>query len=204
MRSGLSIGVNSYLGALRKKRTLLLLVLGGLFSAAGVPAVAQTPAAASFRDGSHDMDFTVGRWRTDVTMIKDPFNKPDQVVHMSGTKVARPFWNGKALIEEIEADGPTGHWEGATVFLYDPASHQWSQNYADADSGRFDGTPEIGEYRNGNLEFYWQTSVGGRTYLERGVWKDITRNSHTYEISRSNDGGRSWHTSFLAHLTRLP
>jgi hypothetical protein len=166
-----------------------------------------SPAASSARalhDGSHDMDFAIGKWRTETTSYKDPFNDPSKVAHMSGTKTARTIWHGKGLIEEIEADGPAGHWEGATVFLYDPASHQWSQSYADGDTGRFDGTTEIGEYRNGNLEFYWQSVVDNRAVLERGIWTDIMPNSHTYRIQRSNDGGRTWHTAFEAHLTRIP
>jgi hypothetical protein len=164
----------------------------------GAPA----SAPSELRDGSHDMDFQVGNWRTDVTIIKDPFNKPNEVIHMKGTKVARPVWNGKAYLEEIEADGPSGHWQGANLFLYDPVAHQWSQNYVDSSVGRMDGTPSIGGYRDGNLEFYSQENVDGRAVLVRGVWKDFTPNSHTYEIARSNDGGRTWHTSFIARVTR--
>jgi hypothetical protein len=57
---------------------------------------------------------------------------------MDGTKTARPVWGGHAWMEEIEADGPTGHWEGATLFLYNPASGQWSQTYLDSASGEVD------------------------------------------------------------------
>jgi hypothetical protein len=114
-----------------------LIALAALASA--IPA-----GAAGVRDGSHDMDFAVGNWTTEVTIIKDPFNAPGQEVHMRGTKVARPVWNGKAVLEEIEAGEGTSHWQGATLFLYDPKAGQWSQNYADADEGRMDGTPSIG------------------------------------------------------------
>jgi len=75
--------------------------------AAAGPALAQQ---AAVRDGSHDFDFSRGNWTTDVTIFKDPFNNPDLQVHMRGTKVARPIWGGKGWIEEIEADGPSGHW----------------------------------------------------------------------------------------------
>jgi hypothetical protein len=167
-------------------------------------ASAQSPqsAASTVRDGSHDFDFSIGSWRTDVTIIKDPFNNPNKVVHMKGTKVARAVWNGKAVLEEIEATGPDGHWQGANLFLYDPVAGQWSQNYADSGTGRMDGTPSIGGYRDGNLEFYSQEFVGDRAMLVRGTWKDFTPNSHTYEIQRSIDGGRSWHTSFIARVSR--
>jgi len=166
--------------------------------------VARDRPATVLRDGSHDMDFAFGTWRTEITSFKDPFNHPDEMTHMSGIKRARPVWNGKALIEEIEADGPDGHWEAANLFLYDPRSHQWSQNYVDSSDGHFDSSPGIGELRNGRFEFYWQARVGGRAILERGIWSDFTPTSHTYQVERSGDGGRSWHASFIAHLTKIP
>lgn len=170
---------------------------------AGTPAQGAQSAAPVLRDGSHDMDFGIGNWRTVITSFKDPFNHPDEATHMSGTKTVRPLWNGKGLIEEIEADGSRGHWEAANVFLYDPRAHQWSQNYADSSEGRFDGPPGIGGYRDGKMEFHWQATIDGRAFLERGVWSEIEPNSHTYTVARSNDGGRTWHAAFIAHLTRI-
>lgn len=169
------------------------------------PAQAIAPGGngPALRDGSHDMDFALGRWRTDVTIFTDPFNRPDEATHMSGTKMARPVWNGKAVMEEIEADGPSGHWQAANLFLYDPIAHQWSQNYVDSSDGHFDGQPGIGERRNGNLEFYWQARIGGRAMLERGIWTDFTPTSHTYRVERSNDGGRTWHPSFIARVVKI-
>lgn len=165
----------------------------------GTAALAQ-PAAA-VRDGSHDFDFSRGSWTTEITIIKDPFNNPDAEVHMRGTKVARPIWNGKGWIEEIEADGPNGHWEAANVFLYDPAAGQWSENYVDSSEGKME-QPGIGGYRDGKLEFYSQESISGRSMLVRGTWTISTPDLHSYEVARSIDGGRSWHTSFIARVTR--
>jgi hypothetical protein len=163
------------------------------------PSVAQ--AGTGVRDGSHDFDFALGDWTTEVTIIKDPFNKPNEQTHLRGTKVARPIWNGKGWIEEIGADGPDSHWQGATIFLYDPSAHQWSQNYVDSSEGRME-PPSIGEYRHGKIEFYSQEVVGGRSMLIRGTWTIVSKDLHSYEVARSNDGGRSWHTSFLAKVSR--
>lgn len=183
---------------MRSKICFLLLVVGAL----AVPVQSATVSTA-VRDGSHDMDFSFGKWRTEVTQFKDPFNNPNATSHVSGTKTVAPIWGGKGALEEIEADGPDGHWEAANLFLYDPAAHQWTQNYVDSTDGRLEGEPGVGAYRDGKLEFYWQANVGGRTVLVRGIWSDFTPNSHSYEVARSNDGGRSWHTSFVAHLTRI-
>lgn len=179
-------------------------VLAGCLAIAAIPSLTQAQPApqSTLRDGSHDMDFAIGNWTTEVTIIKDPFNKPSEQIHMRGTKVARPLWNGKGVLEEIEAGQGANHWQGATLFLYDPKAGQWSQNYADADEGRMDGPPSIGGYRDGNLEFYSQEFVGDRAMLVRGTWRIISPDLHTYEIDRSDDGGRSWHQSFLARVSR--
>ena len=163
----------------------------------------QTSSPGQLRDGSHDMEFSLGTWRTEITSFKDPFDHPEVASHMTGTKRARPVWNGKAILEEIEADGDGAHWEAANLFLYDPQHHQWSQNYVDSSEGRLDGPPGIGELRNGNFEFYWQARINGRALLERGIWTDFTPTSHTYRVERSNDGGRTWHASFIAHVTKI-
>src|ERR1700691_366486 len=51
------------------------------------------------------------------------------VIELNGTVTTRPIWGGRARLEEIEANGPKGHWEGLSVFLYNPQSHQWSQSF---------------------------------------------------------------------------
>jgi hypothetical protein len=178
-----------------------LFFLARAFAALALVQPALASSAPADRDDSHDMDFSIGRWTTQITIIKDPFNKPNEQIHMTGTKVARPIWNGKGLIEEIEADGPSGHWQAANLFLYDPAAHQWSQNYVDSSVGRME-RPSIGGYRDGNLEFYWQDFIGGRALLMKGTWKIFSPNLHSYEVARSDDGGRSWHTSFVARVSR--
>lgn len=180
-----------------------LLSYSALFAASVLAAEAASWANPQLRDGSHDMDFAIGAWRTDIVVIKDPFGHPDDVIRMTGTKTARPVWGGKALIEEIEAQGPAGHWQAANLFLYDPKAHQWSQNYVDSSDGRFDGSPGIGEKRDGRIEFFWQAWIDGRAILERGIWADFTPISHIYRVERSIDGGRSWHPSFIAHVTKI-
>jgi hypothetical protein len=165
----------------------------------GAAAFAQSVPA---HDGSHDFDFNLGQWHTSVERFADPFVHPDRSIRLEGTVTVRPVWNGRALLEEIEADGPKGHWEGLTLFLYNPQSGQWSQNYANAAQGRFDSAPTIGGMRDGNIELYSQDTLNGRSILVRGLWSDIRPDSHNYEESYSDDGGRSWKRAFFAHLTR--
>lgn len=99
-------------------------------------AQAQARAQAQGRDGAHDFDFVAGTWHTHITRILDPFDGGKHTATLEGTVTERKLWGGKAWLEEIEADGPDGHWSGMTVFLYNPHSRQWSQTYAGADDGQ--------------------------------------------------------------------
>lgn len=114
---------------------------------------------------------------------------------MTFSKVAssvavRKVWDGRAQIEEIEADGPAGHFEGLTLFLYNPQAHQWSQNFANSSDGMLT-QPTIGEFKNGRGELYNQETFNGRAIMVRGVWSEIQPNSHRFEESFSEDGGKT-------------
>jgi hypothetical protein len=113
----------------------------------------------------------------------------------------RKVWDGKAELEEIEADGPRGHWEGLTLFLYNPSAHQWSQSFANSKAGTL--SSNIGEFKDGRVVLIGQDTVNDKTILVRAVWSDIKPGSHQYEESYSNDGGTTWVRSFIANLTRL-
>ena len=170
---------------------------------AGVLACSSLNAgAASPRDGSHDFDFVRGAWHTHVTQVLDPFDGGTHTVTMDGTKTVRPIWGGRAWLEEIEADGPSGHWEGASLFVYNSKAGQWSQTYIDSASGEIEA-PTIGGFKDGRGELFGTTVYKGRTVLVRGVWSDIRTDSDRYEISYSRDGGLTWATAFKAYLTRL-
>ncbi|HEY3812266.1 MAG TPA: hypothetical protein VGL66_03500 [Caulobacteraceae bacterium] len=174
------------------------LALAGLLACLALPALAETP-----RDGAHDFDFARGAWRTHATSIQDPFDGGTHTTVFDGTKTAHAVWGGKAWMEEIEADSPTGgHWEGMTLFTYNTTSHQWSQTYFDGPNGEMQ-TPSIGSFKDGRGEFYGTDTYKGRSVLARGIWSDITADAHRFEIDLSDDGGRTWHTSFKADLTRL-
>ena len=172
------------------------LALLGLFACLALPARAEP-----VRDGAHDFDFAKGAWHTHATKVRNPFDGGTDTATLDGTKTAHALWGGKAWVEEIEADGPGGHWEGMSTFVYNPKAGQWAQTYIDG-SGEAE-TPTIGSFKDGRGEFYGVEDYHGRNVLVRGVWSDITPNSHRYEVSVSQDGGRTWFTAFKADLTRL-
>jgi hypothetical protein len=165
---------------------------------AGASAAGAAPAT---RDGAHDFDFDLGVWKTHITRHVHPLTGSDETIQLTGTVTVRSFWEGRGQLEEIEADGPKGHWEGMTVFLYDPNAHQWSMNFANSSVGKF-ATPLIGSFENGRGELVSQDTFDGRSILVRAVWSDFTPTSHTYQESYSTDGGRTWEVVFTATKTK--
>jgi hypothetical protein len=186
------------------QKLIALVIFGGLgaIACAHEARAADTPAAnAALRDGQHDFDFNLGVWRTHIRRVLDPLSGGTHSMEMNGTVSVRKVWDGRAWLEEIEADGPNGHWEGMTLFTYNPQAHQWSQNFVDSQNGVVT-SPLIGEFKNGRGELFAQDTRGGRTLLIRAVWSDITPDAHHFEESYSDDGGKSWVPVFIASLTR--
>lgn len=178
---------------------LLLSLLGGcvLALSAAPSAWAQAP-----RDGAHDFDFDLGVWKTHITRRLHPLTGSDETIELNGTVTVRSFWGGRGQLEEIEADGPKGHWEGMTIFLYDPQARQWSMNFANSSVGKF-ATPMIGSFKDGRGELIGQDALDGRAILVRAVWADFTPTSHSYQESYSADGGRTWEVAFTAIKTKM-
>jgi hypothetical protein len=155
----------------------------------------------SLRDGQHDFDFNIGVWKTRIRRLKHPLAGSKEWMDVSGTVTVSKVWDGRANLEEIEADGPAGHIEGLTLRLYNTESRQWYLYWANSRAGTL-GTPGVGEFRNGRGEFYSQDQSGGRTILVRQIYSDITQNSYRFEQSFSDDGGRTWEPNWVASLTR--
>ena len=164
--------------------------------------LSQTPAV---RDGQHDFDFNIGVWHTHIKRVVDPFASNSESVELDGTVTVRKVWAGKAQLEEIEADGPKGHWQGLTLFLYNPSAHQWSQSFVNSKDGALSpSSTNVGEFKDGRVVLVGQdNTVSDRTILVRAVWSDIKPDSHQYMESYSNDGGTTWVTAFVANLTRM-
>jgi hypothetical protein len=160
---------------------------------------AQPPNEA--RDGQHDFDFNFGTWKTHIKRILDPLSGATKSIELNGTVTVRRVWDGRAQLEEIEADGPNGHWEGMTLFLYNPQARQWSQSFVNSKSGVLTA-PLLGAFKDGRGELFATDTFNDRSVLVRTVWSDIKPNSHHFEQSYSDDGGKTWAPAFVATLTR--
>jgi hypothetical protein len=168
------------------------------------PRVSQSsvPCSPAETSGEHDFDFEIGTWRTDLRRLLHPLTGSIAWVEYKGTSVVRKVWNGRANRLELKADGPAGHFEGLSLGLYNPESHQWSLNFANANGGGL-SQPTIGDFKNGRGEFFDQETLNGRAILVRFVISDITSDSCRFEQAFSDDGGKTWEVNWIATDTRV-
>jgi hypothetical protein len=112
-------------------------------------------------------------------VCQDPWSGSDKSIVLAGTVTVRKVFDGRAQLEEIEADGPNGHWEGLTLFLYNPQAHQWSQSFIDSKMAALN-SPEIGAFHDGRGELFSSDTFHGKTILVRAVWSNIEPDSHHF------------------------
>jgi hypothetical protein len=163
-----------------------------------------TLVAAQPRDGSHDFDFQIGKWKLKIKKLEKPLSGQQKWLEFTGTSTVTPLWGGKAQVEEIEIDSPTaGHLEGMTFRTYSPTGHQWYLNWQNVKTAGAFGPPTVGGFSGGRGEFYDQEDWNGKMILVRDLWTNVTKSSAHFEQSFSDDGGKTWEPNWIADQTRL-
>lgn len=159
------------------------------------------PQPASERDGRHDFDFNFGTWTTKLRRLQKPLSGSTTWVDYEGSSTVREILDGRANLVELEVEGPAGRIEGLSLRLYEPASRQWSLNFASIRTGTL-SPPVYGAFHGTCAEFYGQDTLEGRAILVRFVIADITRDSARFEQAFSANGGRTWEVNWIATDTR--
>lgn len=166
-------------------------------------AAQQNSSAASQaaeRDGQHDFDWDIGSWKVHVKRLLHPLTGSTTWVEYNGTDVVRKIWGGRANLGEVEWDGPSGHVDLLTLRLYNPQTRKWSINISNSATGVL-GPPAIGEFKNGNGEFFDQEELNGRPILVRLGVSDITPNSCRFDQAFSADWGKTWEVNLIVTET---
>jgi hypothetical protein len=163
-------------------------------------AEAQKPGTE--RDGQHDFDPLIGSWKYHLKRRTNPLTGSTTWVEFDGTGVDYKVWDGRAQLDTIEVDGPTGHITGLTLRLYNPQSHEWSLYWANARDGLM-FVPQIGEFKNGRGEFFSQDTINGKTIFVRFDWTNLTTGTPHFEQSFSKDGGKTWEVNWITDQTRV-
>ncbi|MES2111275.1 MAG: hypothetical protein V4577_21145 [Bacteroidota bacterium] len=165
-------------------------------------ASARQHADTAKRDGSRDFDFEIGNWKTHLKRLKSPLSGTTEWIEYDGTTVVHKIWGGKANMVELEVDGPSGHFQGLNLRLYNPEARQWSLNFAGSRGGVIT-QPTIGEFKNGRGEFYDQEAFNGRTIFVKFIITKVSANLVHFEQSFSDDGGKTWEVNWIADDTRV-
>lgn len=156
------------------------------------------------RDGRNDFDFLIGFWNVQHRRLRERLNACDSWEEFMSFSVARKVLNGMGNFDETAMTRETGETvAGATLRLYNPATHEWSLYWADSLSGTL-FTPMVGKFdrENGRGEFYAQELFEGRHIFSRFIWSEITPASCRWEQAFSADGGKSWETNWIMTFTR--
>jgi len=159
-------------------------------------------ARAQARDGPRDFDFEIGAWRTELKRLVSPLSAPAVWAEYTGTTVVTKVWGGDANLVELDVTGARGHIRALSLRLYDPASKQWSLNFATSSSGAM-AVPSVGGFRDGKGEFLSHEVVEGRMMLVRFEIIPLTADSIRFVQSVSADGGRTWMPNWVALDTRI-
>ena len=171
-------------------------------AAAAQTAPPEKPQVQSLRDGQHDFDWEFGTWTTKVRVLRNPLSKaaPDWAEYQ-GTSVVRPVAGGRFNLVELSVQGPAGGIEGASLRLYNPQSHRWSLNYANARSGLLTAPVEGDFDGRGCGIFYAKDTLDGRTIRVRFVITEVSSSRAHFEQAYSADGGATWEKNWVADDT---
>ena len=153
---------------------------------------------ASLTPEQHDFDWQIGSWKIEMSRLQHPLTGSTTWVPLNGTVVVRKLWGGRANLAEIEADGAAGHLEFLSLLLYNPQAHQWSLNFASSNSGTL-SVPMIGEFKNGDGEFYDQEPFNGKAIFVRFVFSGVGHDEQAF----SDDGGKTWETNWINKSSRV-
>lgn len=162
-----------------------------------LPFFGNAQEGGTIRDGQHDFDFEIGKWETQLKVLKNPLSGSNTWVAYSGTTNVTKVLNGRANLVELSVKGSAGTIEGLSMRLYNPKTGLWSLNYAGIKDGAF-SIPTIGSFKDGRGVFYNNESHQGKTILVRFIISDITENSCRFEQAYSADEGKNWEVNWIA------
>lgn len=173
-----------------------------LRSCSGLVLALTVVTGVSAQDAPRDFDFEFGSWKTQVRRLAKPLSGSQTWVTYSGTTVVRPLLGGHANVAELDIRGESGRIAGVSLRLYEPATGQWSLNYASLRDGALTA-PVVGRFRDGRGEFHGIDSLDGRPIRVRFVISDVTSDGARFEQAYSADDGKTWEVNWIATDTRI-
>jgi hypothetical protein len=121
-----------------------------LFVALTFLAIHATPAsAAAPQNGQQDFDWEIGTWDTQLKRLRQPLSGKTEWLDYAGTSVIVPVMDKRANLVELDVRGPAGRITGVSLRLYQPATGQWTLNFANLANGVLTD-PMVGAFQQGH------------------------------------------------------
>jgi hypothetical protein len=154
-------------------------------------------------DGQHDFDWEIGSWDTQLRRLRAPLSGNSEWVEYKGSSVVLPVMGKRANLVELDVTGAAGRITGVALRLYEPASSQWTLNFANLANGMMT-SPMAGSFRQGVGTFYGEDTVNGARVFVRFLIKPVSKDRWRFEQAYSADGGTTWEDNWIAIDTRRP
>ena len=163
--------------------------LSALLVAFAVPAAFAQSTGCDTPE-SRQLDFWVGEW---------------ELAHVQQGKVVTSrnritkILDGCAVLEEF-IGGPETKLDGRSLSLFDRATKQWRQVWVDNTGAWLDFTATTVE---GDFAFARTTQRGGKTVLQRMVFRDVKADRLKWLWQSSQDDGATWKTLWEIDYRRV-
>jgi hypothetical protein len=170
--------------------------------------VAQTQAPAetkSTEDGRHDFDFFFGNWQQTNRKRVNLLEVDSEWIEFESYSVAQPILGGLGNMDTYDAPEFPGRpgFKGFSLRLFEPETGLWRIWWASTISNGQLDPPVVGRFRDGIGLFECDDVIDGVPVKVRFTWKDIARDSATWEQSFSFDDGATWDTNWITRHTRI-
>ncbi len=149
----------------------------------------------------HDFDFWIGRWSVRNERLKGRLCGSTEWETFPAACEARFLPGGLGNIDSFDAGGWRPGFVGMTVRLFDRAKGRWSIYWADNVRGVFD-PPVVGGFTDGVGIFEGDDQHEGTPVRVRFIWTHETPRTARWEQAFSPDGGATWETNWIMHMTR--
>jgi hypothetical protein len=163
-----------------------------------------TTAGPAVRDGSHDFDFEMGKWKMHNRRLAKKFAGSHDWVEFDSYSEAHQMPGVIGDEDVYRTDYFKKGFVGLTYRLYDPRTGLWSIYWVDSLS--MQGTflpPVVGKFTGNVGVFEGPDTYDGKSIVVRYTWtvnpKDSPITAH-FEQAFSEDGGKTWEANFTNDL----
>lgn len=137
-------------------------------------------------------DFWIGEW--DLTWT-DPDGSPAR-----GTNSITKILDGAVIQEDFAAlSGQSKGFKGRSFTVLRGRTREWKQTWVDNQNSYLSFTGGA----NGNERFFVQEFVlNGVLMRQKMIFRNIAKNSFTWDWMKSADSGKTWKTNWTIHYKR--